>query len=53
MDPIEINSEVIRSLDIGKVFKDNHGDISSMSFNDDCSLLITASEDDTVNIYNI
>lgn len=53
MDIREVDQSIIQSMDIGKVFKDNHADINSMSFSDDCSYLITGSDDDSVNIYNI
>ena len=50
---LELNENVIKHMDIGKVFKDNQADINSMSFSDDSTLLLTASDDDTVNIYNV
>jgi COMPASS component SWD2 len=53
MEPLEITPQVLRTFDIGRVFKDNHADINSMCFSDDCSLLVTSSEDDSVNIYNV
>ena len=53
MDSLELTHQIIQCMDIGKIFKDNHSDINSMSFSDDCTLLITASDDDSVNIYNI
>ena len=53
MEGVELSASLIQSMDIGKVFKDNHGDINSMSFSDDCSLLLTSADDDSVNIYNV
>ncbi|CAG9318003.1 unnamed protein product [Blepharisma stoltei] len=53
MEPIELTQNVIQSMDIGKVFKDSQRDINSISFSDDCSLLITSADDDSVNIYNV
>lgn len=53
MEPVELTNEVLRAMDIGRVFKDNHDEINSMCFNDDSTLLITASDDDSINIYNL
>jgi COMPASS component SWD2 len=52
MESLELTHQIVQSMDIGKIFKDNHSDINSMSFSDDSNYLITAS-DDSVNIYNI
>lgn len=53
MDTIEATGDSLRAMDIGKVFKDNQADINSLCFSDDSTMLVTSSDDDSVNIYNI
>jgi COMPASS component SWD2 len=53
MDPLEVTHDVVRSMDIGKVFKDHEAEVNSVTFSDDCNFLATAGDDDRVNIYNV
>lgn len=47
-----LNENVIRNLKFSKVFRENSGRINSLSFNDAGDLLITASDDESIIIYD-
>ncbi|XP_052188209.1 protein ANTHESIS POMOTING FACTOR 1 isoform X1 [Diospyros lotus] len=48
-----LNDEVVRSMAIGAVFSDFVGKINSLDFHRTADLLVTASEDDSVRLYDI
>uniref|UniRef100_A0A1D1Z7N6 WD repeat-containing protein 82 n=1 Tax=Anthurium amnicola TaxID=1678845 RepID=A0A1D1Z7N6_9ARAE len=49
----ELNDAVVRSMSVGAVFTDYVGKISSLDFHRKDDLLVTASEDDSVRLYDI
>eukprot|EP00268_Persea_americana_P059650 TRINITY_DN7351_c1_g2_i2.p1 TRINITY_DN7351_c1_g2~~TRINITY_DN7351_c1_g2_i2.p1 ORF type:complete len:346 (+),score=46.01 TRINITY_DN7351_c1_g2_i2:103-1140(+) len=49
----ELDDETVRSMSIGAIFTDYVGKISSIDFHRTDDLLVTASEDDSVRLYNI
>lgn len=49
----ELDDETVRSMSIGAVFSDFVGKINSLDFHRTDDLLITASEDDSVRLYDI
>ncbi|KAG6486350.1 hypothetical protein ZIOFF_054920 [Zingiber officinale] len=48
----ELNDDIIRSMAVGAVFSDYVGNISSMDFHRTEDLLVTASEDDSIRLYD-
>lgn len=53
MPMMEIDDATIRSMAVGAVFNDYEGKISSLDFHRTDDLLVTASEDDSVRLYDI
>ncbi|XP_031501111.1 protein ANTHESIS POMOTING FACTOR 1 [Nymphaea colorata] len=53
MAVIELNDDMVRSMAVGAVFSDYAGKISSVDFHRKEDLLVTASEDDSVRLYDI
>ncbi|KAK6256427.1 WD40 repeat - like 10 [Theobroma cacao] len=53
MSITELNDETVRSMSIGAVFSDFGGKINSLDFHRKDDLLVTASEDDSVRLYDI
>lgn len=49
----ELNDEIVRSMAIGAVFSDFGGKINSIDFHRTADLLVTASEDDSVRLYDV
>nr|CAD1834812.1 unnamed protein product [Ananas comosus var. bracteatus] len=49
----ELDDEAVRSMSVGAVFTDYVGKISSLDFHRKEDLLITASEDDSIRLYDI
>ncbi|KAE8718486.1 hypothetical protein F3Y22_tig00110013pilonHSYRG00334 [Hibiscus syriacus] len=49
----ELDDETVRSMSIGAVFSDFGGKISSLDFHRKDDLLVKASEDDSVRLYDI
>ncbi|KAI5665491.1 hypothetical protein M9H77_15344 [Catharanthus roseus] len=49
----ELNDEIVRNMSIGAVFSDFGGKINSIDFHRTADLLVTASEDDSVRLYDI
>ncbi|MCI17586.1 WD repeat-containing protein 82-like, partial [Trifolium medium] len=49
----ELDDDIIRSMSIGAVFSDFVGKIYSIDFHRKDDLLVTASEDDSVRLYDI
>ncbi|KAL4388010.1 hypothetical protein GQ457_09G009240 [Hibiscus cannabinus] len=53
MSITELDDETVRSMSIGAVFSDFGGKINSLDFHRKDDLLVTASEDDSVRLYDI
>ncbi|KAA3479553.1 WD repeat-containing protein 82 [Gossypium australe] len=53
MSLTELDDEIVRSMSIGAVFSDFGGKINSLDFHRKDDLLVTASEDDSVRLYDI
>ncbi|KAL2464661.1 Transducin/WD40 repeat-like superfamily protein [Forsythia ovata] len=49
----ELNDDIVRSMSIGAVFSDFGGKINSIDFHRTADLLVTASDDDSVRLYDI
>ncbi|KAL3526394.1 hypothetical protein ACH5RR_011050 [Cinchona calisaya] len=49
----ELNDDIVRSMEVAAVFSDFGGKISSLDFHRADDLLVTASEDDSVRLYDI
>jgi len=49
---IRLTPQVIESMAMGKVFKDNTARINALDFSKDGDLLITSSDDETLNLYS-
>lgn len=50
---LELTEEIIQSMEIGMVFKDYSGRISSMDFHRTSGYLVTASEDESIRLYDV
>ncbi|XP_038997579.1 protein ANTHESIS POMOTING FACTOR 1 isoform X1 [Hibiscus syriacus] len=50
---LELTEEIIQSMEIGMVFKDYSGRISSMDFHRTSNYLVTASEDESIRLYDV
>lgn len=53
MEGINLTPQLVRSFHTGKIIRDNYENINSMDFNNDSTQLITASNDDSIILYNI
>uniref|UniRef100_A0A2P2JQL6 Uncharacterized protein MANES_17G112900 n=1 Tax=Rhizophora mucronata TaxID=61149 RepID=A0A2P2JQL6_RHIMU len=53
MSLAELNDDTVRSMSIGAVFSDFGGKINSVDFHRKDDLLVTASEDDSVRLFDI
>ncbi|OMO59267.1 hypothetical protein CCACVL1_24964 [Corchorus capsularis] len=53
MSITELDDDIVRSMSIGAVFSDFGGKINSLDFHRKDDLLVTASEDDSVRLYDI
>ncbi|XP_077244252.1 transducin/WD40 repeat-like superfamily protein [Tasmannia lanceolata] len=53
MSLAQLDDETVRSMSVGAIFTDYVGKISSIDFHRTDDLLVTASEDDSVRLYNI
>ncbi|KAL0431641.1 UNVERIFIED_CONTAM: protein ANTHESIS POMOTING FACTOR 1 [Sesamum radiatum] len=49
----ELNDDIVRSMSVGAVFSDFGGKINSLDFHRTADLLVTASDDDSVRLYDI
>lgn len=49
---MKLTNDVARSMAIGKVFKDNANKINSIDFYHDGELMVSASDDESVHVYN-
>ncbi|XP_068664602.1 protein ANTHESIS POMOTING FACTOR 1 isoform X2 [Aristolochia californica] len=52
MSLVELDDETVRSMSVGAVFSDFAGNITSVDFHRTQDLLVTASADDSVRLYN-
>ncbi|KAK9136702.1 hypothetical protein Sjap_007296 [Stephania japonica] len=50
---IELTEEIIQSMEVGMAFRDYNGRISSMDFHRASSYLVTASDDESIRLYDI
>ncbi|XP_010260433.1 PREDICTED: WD repeat-containing protein 82-B isoform X2 [Nelumbo nucifera] len=50
---MELTEEIIQSMEVGMVFKDYNGRISSMDFHKTSSYLVTASDDESIRLYDV
>ena len=50
---MKLVDNVIRSMKVGKVFKDNQEGINHLHFSNDGSMLISSSDDDQVTVTHI
>ncbi|KAG2454675.1 hypothetical protein HYH02_000514 [Chlamydomonas schloesseri] len=53
MSQLALDDRVLRSMGIGKVFKEGHSRINSMDFCRTEDLLVTASDDDSIRLYDV
>eukprot|EP00743_Colponemidia_sp_Colp-15_P006494 GILK01006992.1.p1 GENE.GILK01006992.1~~GILK01006992.1.p1 ORF type:complete len:313 (-),score=33.83 GILK01006992.1:106-1044(-) len=49
---MEVSEEVLRRMASGKVFKDNESRINGVDFSNDGALVVTSSDDKSVNLYD-
>jgi COMPASS component SWD2 len=49
---MKLTDEVVKSMAMGKVFKDNANKINAMDFYKDGELLVTSGDDESVHVYN-
>lgn len=49
---MQLDDDVLRCFRIGRVFKENEGRVNSMDFHRREDLLVTATDDDAIRIYN-
>lgn len=50
---LEISEELVRSMEPGAVFRDYNCRISSIDFNKNSSYMVTASDDDSIRLYDV
>ncbi|KAL4187593.1 hypothetical protein AMTRI_Chr09g39770 [Amborella trichopoda] len=50
---IELTDEVMQSMEVGMIFRDYNGKISSLDFHRTASYLVTASDDESIRLYDI
>ncbi|KAI4327725.1 hypothetical protein L6164_020151 [Bauhinia variegata] len=50
---LELSEELIQSMEVGMAFKDYNGKISSMDFHKASSYLVTASDDESIRLYDV
>ncbi|CAL1361159.1 unnamed protein product [Linum trigynum] len=50
---LELTEEILKSMEIGMVFRDYSGRISSMDFHKPSSYLVTASDDESIRLYDV
>lgn len=53
MEQLEVSYNVVKSMDIGRVFRDHDNIVNSVAFSDSSDLLATAGDDNRVNIYSV
>ncbi|URE06348.1 WD domain, G-beta repeat [Musa troglodytarum] len=50
---MELTDEVFKSMEVGMAFRDYNGRISSMDFHRTASYLVTASDDESIRLYDV
>ncbi|XP_061343114.1 protein ANTHESIS POMOTING FACTOR 1 [Gastrolobium bilobum] len=50
---LELSEEILQSMEVGMAFKDYNGRISSMDFHRASSYLVTASDDESIRLYDV
>lgn len=50
---LELTEEILQSMEVGMVFRDYIGRISSMDFHKTSSYLVTASDDESIRLYDV
>lgn len=50
---LELTEEILQSMEVGMTFRDYNGRISSMDFHRTSSYLVTASDDESIRLYDV
>ncbi|KAL5557567.1 hypothetical protein UlMin_039803 [Ulmus minor] len=50
---LELTEEILQSMEVGMAFKDYNGRISSLDFHKTSSYLVTASDDESIRLYDV
>ncbi|KAK4416814.1 protein ANTHESIS POMOTING FACTOR 1 [Sesamum alatum] len=50
---LELTEEILQSMEVGMAFRDYNGRISSMDFHKTSSYLVTASDDESIRLYDV
>uniref|UniRef100_A0A1D1ZF01 WD repeat-containing protein 82-B n=1 Tax=Anthurium amnicola TaxID=1678845 RepID=A0A1D1ZF01_9ARAE len=50
---LELTEEVLKSMEVGMAFRDYNGRISSMDFHKSTNYLVTASDDESIRLYDV
>ncbi|XP_058091029.1 protein ANTHESIS POMOTING FACTOR 1 isoform X2 [Magnolia sinica] len=50
---MELTEEILRSMEVGMAFRDYNGRISSMDFHKASNYLVTASDDESIRLYDV
>ncbi|KAL1810188.1 hypothetical protein ACET3Z_027178 [Daucus carota] len=50
---LELNEEILQSMEVGMAFRDYNGRISSLDFHKTSNFLVTASDDESIRLYDI
>ncbi|KAK7310389.1 hypothetical protein RJT34_07867 [Clitoria ternatea] len=50
---LELSEEILQSMEVGMAFKDYNGRISSLDFHKASSYLVTASDDESIRLYDV
>ncbi|KAK7313984.1 hypothetical protein VNO77_39191 [Canavalia gladiata] len=50
---LELSEEILQSMEVGMAFKDYNGRISSLDFHRASSYLVTASDDESIRLYDV
>ncbi|KAH9750816.1 WD REPEATS REGION domain-containing protein [Citrus sinensis] len=50
---LELSEEILQSMEVGMSFRDYNGRISSMDFHKSSSYLVTASDDESIRLYDV
>ncbi|XP_052197748.1 protein ANTHESIS POMOTING FACTOR 1 isoform X3 [Diospyros lotus] len=50
---LELTEEILQSMEVGMIFRDYNGRISSMDFHRTSSFLVTASDDESIRLYDV
>lgn len=50
---MELTDEALKSMEVGMAFRDYNGRISSMDFHKATNYLVTASDDESIRLYDV